>query len=305
MRILITGGSGLIGSQLIPYLEIQGHQVVRLVRNKKQNSETSLYWDPATGELVSEAIENFQVVIHLAGENVSSGRWSKKRKEQIRNSRIRSTGLLAEKLKKLKNPPDLLISASAIGYYGNRGEEILTEDSKKGEGFLADLVQEWEKVTTVAKDAGIRVAFLRFGVVLSARGGALGRILLPFKLGLGTIIGNGKQYMPWISIDDVNGVIDYIIKNDAISGAVNVVAPEAVTNNEYSKALGRALSRPVLFKVPGLVLSLALGEMAEQLLLSSSRVAPKVLTDHGYKFIYENIDQALSAILEKSDILIY
>ncbi len=302
MRILITGSSGLIGSQLIPYLEIQGHQVVRLVRNKKQKNETSIYWDPAAGELDSEAIENFQVVIHLAGENVSSGRWSKKRKKQIRDSRIKSTSLLAEKLKELKNPPDLLISASAIGYYGNRGEEILMEDSKKGEGFLADLVQDWEKVAAVAKDAGIRVVFLRFGVVLSARGGALARILLPFKLGIGTIIGDGKQYMPWISIDDVNGVIDYIIKNDAISGAVNVVAPETVTNYEYSKALGRTLSRPVPFKAPGLVLRLALGEMAEQLLLSSSRVAPKVLTDHGYKFIYENIDQALSTILEKSDI---
>jgi uncharacterized protein (TIGR01777 family) len=298
MRILITGSSGLIGSSLIPFLNDQGNEIVRLVRDKKIIDNTSIYWNPALKALDADAIENFQVVIHLAGENIASRRWTKKQKVKIYNSRIKSTRLLVEKLKNLKKPPELLICASATGYYGDRGEELLTETSSKGKGFLADLVWEWEKNASIAKDNGIRVVSLRMGVVLSGDGGALKKILLPFKMGLGTIVGNGQQYMPWISIDDVNTIIDFIIRNESISGAVNVVAPKPITNYEYSESLGKALSRPVFFKVPASILKLAFGEMAEQLVLSSSKVLPKVLTDHGFSFLHENIDQSLSALLE-------
>jgi uncharacterized protein (TIGR01777 family) len=298
MKILISGSSGLIGSSLIPFLNDQGNEIVRLVRDKKIIDNSSIYWNPALEALSADAIENFQVVIHLAGENIASRRWTKKQKVKIYNSRIKSTRLLVEKLKNLKKPPELLICASATGYYGDRGEELLTETSSKGKGFLADLVWEWEKNASIAKDNGIRVVSLRMGVVLSGNGGALKKILLPFKMGLGTIVGNGQQYMPWISIDDVNTIIDFIIRNESISGAINVVAPKPVTNYEYSKALGNALSRPVFFKAPASILKLAFGEMAEQLVLSSSKVLPKVLTDHGFSFLHANIDQSLTALLE-------
>jgi len=298
MRILITGSSGLIGSHLIPFLKDQGNSIVRLVRNKKFTDSTSIFWNPATEELDVTEIENFQVIIHLAGENISSRRWSKNQKQKIYDSRIKSTQLLVKKIKTLKIPPDLLICASAVGIYGNRGTEILTETSPKGKGFLPDLVWEWEKITSTAKDIGIRVVSLRTGVVLSGSGGALRMILLPFKMGLGAIVGDGKQFMPWISIDDVITIIEFIIKIDSISGAVNVVSPNPITNHEYSISLGRALSRPVFFRAPASFLKLVLGEMAEQLLLSSTKVIPKVLINHGYKFIHENIDQALSELLE-------
>jgi uncharacterized protein (TIGR01777 family) len=298
VRILVTGSSGLIGSHLIPFLEKEGNDVDRLVRNRNKIDDKNLFWDPEKEILDVHSIENYQVVIHLAGENISSHRWSKNHKEKIRESRIKGTRLLVERLKKTKLLPHLLICASAIGYYGNRGKEMLTETSHKGDGFLADLGGEWEDMSATAKDARVRVVTLRTGVVLSKSSGALVKMLLPFKLGLGSIVGDGNQYLPWISIDDVTGVIDFIIKNEEISGAVNVVAPETVTNYEYSKALGRALSRPVFFKVPVSLLKLVLGEMAEQLLLSSSRVVPKVLIDHGYKFVHENIDQALAAVLD-------
>ena len=297
MRILITGSSGFIGSHLIPYLQSQGNEIVRLVRSKNKIAGSSEFWDPLKEYLEVKSIENFQVVIHLAGQNISSRRWSKKQKENIYDSRILGTQLLVGKLKELRTPPDLLICASAVGIYGNQGTETLTETSKKGEGFLADLVWEWEKIACSAKDAGIRVVTMRTGVVLSNDGGLLRKILIPFKIGFGTVIGDGKQFMPWISIDDVNAVIDFIIKNRLISGPVNVVAPETITNYEYSKTLGKVLSRPVLFKAPAFILRLALGEMANDLLLSSSKVVPKVLTDHGYKFLHKNIDKALSAAL--------
>jgi uncharacterized protein (TIGR01777 family) len=298
MRTLITGSSGFIGSQLIPFLENRGNEIFRLVRNHNIVSETNIFWNPDKGELDKKLIENFQVIVHLAGENISSRRWSKKQKEKIYGSRINSTRFLVEILKKIKSPPHSLICASAVGIYGNRGSETLTEASPKGNGFLPDLVWEWEKIASSAEGFGIRVVSLRTGVVLSKRGGALAKLLLPFKIGLGSIVGSGNQYFPWITLNDVNEVISFIMENRAISGAVNVVAPETNTNYEFSKALGKVLRRPVIFKVPEAILKLILGEMADQLLLSSTKVVPEVLTKQGYNFLHKNIDEALAAVLE-------
>jgi uncharacterized protein (TIGR01777 family) len=296
MRILITGGSGFIGSHLTPLLENEGYEVYHLVRNKKKVDDTHLIWDPENDILDVHSIENFQIIIHLAGENISSRRWSKKQKEKILQSRIKSTRLLVEKIKETRIQPQLFISASAVGYYGDRGNEILTEESESGNGFLVDVVRQWENVASSVQEMGIRTVILRSGVVLSRRGGALTKTLLPFKLGLGMILGDGKQYIPWISIDDVIHVIKFIIQNNQITGVANLVAPEPVTNYQYSKVLGKELSRPVIFKAPSIILKLVLGEMAEGLLLSSNRVIPQKLTDHGYKFLHPTIDQAFNAI---------
>jgi len=297
MRILITGSSGLIGSQLIPFLEKKGNEVYRLVRDRNKAGDSNLFWDPENKVLDTESLENFHVIINLAGENISSRRWSPKQKERILQSRINSTSLLAEKLNEIENPPQLLISASAIGYYGDRGDEVLTEKSEIGSGFLADVVKNWEKSASIEQDGPIRKVYLRTGVVLSPYGGALARILLAFKLGLGAVIGSGKQFMPWISIEDVIEAIGFIIANDKINGPVNLTAPNPVTNYHFSKSLGKILSRPVLFKIPAFVLRGALGEMADALLLTSSRVIPQKLIDNGYSFKYSTIDEALKAIL--------
>jgi len=299
MRILLTGSSGLIGSALISFFQKQGDDIHCLVRQRNRVDKTHHFWDPLKGILDADLVENFQIVIHLAGENLSTIRWSDTIKSKIRESRIKSTRLLVEKMKSVKIRPSLFISASATGYYGDRGNDALTESSPKGEGFLADLVWEWENIASILKDFGIRVVSLRLGVVLSSSGGALAKILLLFRLGLGAVVGNGKQYIPWISIDEIRSIVDFIIKNEKISGAVNIVAPQAITNYEFSRALGKALSRPVMFRVPRFILKLFLGEMAEQLLLSSCRAEPKILTEHGYKFKHATIDQALETVLEK------
>ncbi len=297
MKILITGSSGLIGSQLIPFLEKKGNEVYRLIRDRNKLGDSKLFWDPENKVLDIESLENFQVIINLAGENISSRRWSSKQKEKILQSRINSTSLLAEKLNEIENPPQLLISASAIGYYGDRGDEILTEKSEIGSGFLAEVVKNWEKSASIAQDRPIRKVYLRTGVVLSSHGGALAKILLPFKLGLGAVIGSGKQYMPWVSIEDVIQAIGFVIANEKISGPVNLAAPNPVTNYQFSKSLGKILSRPVLFKIPAFVLRGVLGEMADALLLSSSRVIPQKLIDNGYSFIHPNIDDAFKSTL--------
>ena len=299
MRILITGSSGLVGSALVPHLTEKGYDIHRLVRNKKKGDQSPDYWDPQNGDLDVESLENFQVIIHLAGENISSKRWSKNQKEKISQSRIQSTRLLVDKLKNTKNPPRLFISASAIGFYGDRGSEILTEQSSKGNGFLADLVLDWENIALTIQSVGTRSVLLRSGIILSDQGGALAKILLPFKLGIGAILGDGQQYMSWISLTDVVQIIDFIIQNEHISGPVNVVSPEPVTNYQYSKALGKALARPVLFRAPSLILRLVLGEMADSLLLSSSRVIPQKLIDHAYSFSQPTLDQVFKEIFKK------
>jgi uncharacterized protein (TIGR01777 family) len=300
VHILVTGGSGLIGSHLIPFLEGEGHDVDSLVRNQAKSDDKHFFWDPDKEILETQVIENYDVIIHLAGENISSRRWSFKQKEKILQSRIKSTRLLVDKINETKKPPRLFISASAIGYYGDRGEELLTEKSESGDGFLADVVKKWEHIASSLQNSNIQRVFLRSGVVLSTRGGALAKVLLPFKFGLGTIIGNGSQYMSWISIEDIVHVIGFIIRTGEISGPVNLVAPKPVTNYQYSKSLGKALSRPVIFKVPVFVLRLFLGEMADALLLASNRVIPQKLTDHGYKFLHPTIDQAFNSMFSKN-----
>jgi uncharacterized protein (TIGR01777 family) len=296
MKILITGSSGLIGSQLIPFLEKKGNEVYRLIRDPNKISDSKIFWDPENKVLDTESLENFHVIINLAGENIASRRWSTKQKEKILHSRINGTTLLAEKLNATRNSPQLFISASATGYYGDRGDEILTESSEIGSGFLADVVKNWEKSASIVKDRPIRIVYLRTGVVLSSHGGALAKMLLPFNLGLGAVVGSGNQYMPWISIEDVIQAIGFIIANEKISGPLNLVAPNPVTNYQYSKALTNALSRPLLFKAPAFALRGVLGEMADALLLSSSRVIPQKLIDHGYSFAHPTIDEALRAI---------
>ena len=299
MRILITGSSGLVGSALIPFLKKQGHDIHCLVRHKNDVDATHHFWDPLKGILDENAVENFQIVIHLSGEKIPLRRWSNTIKKKILESRIKSTGLLVDKIKLLKVPPVLFISASGINYYGDRGQEVLTEKSTAGDGFLVDVVRKWERSSSELKDLGIRTIYLRMGVILSERGGALRKTRLPFKLGLGAILGKGTQYLPWISIDDITAIINFIIKNESISGVVNAVAPQAITNFEYSQAIGRVLSRPVIFRIPGFILRWIFGEMADQMLLSSSRAEPKVLADHGYQFVYKQIDQALASALGK------
>jgi uncharacterized protein (TIGR01777 family) len=299
MKVLLTGGSGLIGSHLSPFLEQQGYEVYHLVRNKNRTDNSHYLWAPENGILEKRSVENFQVVIHLAGENISSGRWSKNQKNKILSSRINSTRLLTDKIREIGNPPDVFICASAIGYYGDRGTEVLTENSEPGEGFLADVVKKWEQIASSIHYLGHRTVFLRTGVVLSKRGGALKKTLLPFKLGLGAILGSGQQYVSWISLSDLIHIINYIIQNKTISGAINAVSPQPITNRQYSKALGKALARPVILKTPSILLKIVLGEMANALLLSSSRVLPEKLTNSGYQFIHPTIDQAFEAIFKE------
>jgi uncharacterized protein len=294
MRILVTGSTGLIGSALISALSAQGHTVVRLVRGQPQ-AATDVRWNPATGQLDAAALEGLDAVVHLAGENVA-GRWTPEKKARIFDSRVQGTQLLSETLARLKNPPRALASASAIGFYGNRGNEVLREDSSLGTGFMAEVCRAWEAATEAASNAGIRVVHLRFGIVLSAQGGALAKMLTPFRLGLGGRIG-GNQYWSWIALDDSVGAICHALTTETLEGMVNIVAPQAVTNREFTTTLGRVLGRPTILPVPAFALRLALGEMADEALLSSARVEPARLAGTGYIFRYPNLEGALRHVL--------
>lgn len=295
MKVLITGSHGLVGSQLISFLTSQGHEVVRLGRNKSAYGQ--VLWDPAAGHIDKKALEGFDAVVHLAGDNIASGRWTRKKKRSIRESRIQGTTLLSETLASLSKPPKVLISASAIGYYGDRGEEVLTEESAPGAGFLAEVCREWEAATLTAKKRGIRVAELRIGVVLSPKGGALTKMLPPFRMGAGGRLGSGKQYMSWVALDDLIGIIQHVLTHDELDGPINAVAPNPITNNEFTVALGASLHRPTIFPVPGLAINLLLGEMASELLLSSARVQPKKLLSTGYSFRYPHIAPLLKQLV--------
>lgn len=297
MRVLITGSSGLVGSNLIPLLTTGGHEVARLVRSDAGGAADRILWKPNDGEIDRDALEGFDAVVHLAGANIGDKRWSAERKAQIRNSRVDGTKLLAEALAGLSSPPKVLVCASAIGYYGDRGDEELDEQSAAGEGFLADVCRDWETAANPARDKGIRVVHTRFGVILTPEGGALKKMLLPFKLGAGGVIGSGKQYWSWVAIDDVIGSILHALTNDAVSGPVNVTAPNPATNREFTKALGRVLSRPTIFPMPAFAARLALGEMANELLLASARVLPKKLLDTGYEFRHAELEAALRHVL--------
>jgi uncharacterized protein (TIGR01777 family) len=298
MNILVTGASGLIGSALVTFLTLTGHGVTRLVRSPPKPGERAAYWDPMAGTIEASAFDGVDVVVHLAGENIAA-RWTADKKVKIRDSRVRGTRVLCEALARLSTPPKALVSASAIGYYGDRGEAILTEDSAPGTGFLPEVCRAWEAETAPAGQQGIRVVQLRLGIVLSAAGGALAKMLPPFRLGLGGVLGTGRQYMSWIAIDDVIRTIQHAIVTDALQGPVNAVAPQVVTNREFTKTLGQVLGRPTLFPMPAFAARLMFGEMADALLLASARVQPVKLQAAGYSFRYPELEAALRHVLQK------
>jgi uncharacterized protein (TIGR01777 family) len=297
MRILVSGSSGLVGSALLPALTVSGDQVGRLVRSETTAGPLDVAWDPAAGRLDTTKIEGFEAVVHLAGENIAAGRWNEARKEAIRRSRVDGTLLLTRALAKLKNPPSIFVSASAIGYYGDRGDEILKETSDRGRGFLPAVCVAWESAAEPAGAAGLRVVHLRFGMILSKNGGALPRMLLPFRLGLGGPVGDGRQFMSWITLDDAVGAIRHALDSASIAGPVNAVSPSPLTNREFGRTLGRVLRRPAIAPLPAFAARLALGEMADALLLASARVVPGVLQATGYRFRHPELEMALRHLL--------
>ncbi len=297
MKILIAGSSGLIGSALIDSLGAAGHEIIRLRRNDRM--EGSPFWDPENGIMDLADVKDIDAVINLAGDSIAEGRWNDKKKDRILNSRVRGTRLLAEVFAASGNKPRVIVSASAVGVYGDRGDELVDETSEPGSGFLVDVCKQWEAATALAVDAGIRVVNVRFGVVLSAAGGALRKMLFPFKMGLGGPVGSGRQYMSWVSIDDVVEIIRYVIENDSLHGPVNVVSPNPVSNRQFTKTLGAVLHRPTIFPMPAFAARLAFGEMANELLLAGTRVAPKKLIDSGYKFRHPELAEALEHLLKK------
>jgi len=298
MNIVITGASGFIGTALVSSLRAAGNKITPLVRYHPSAREQALYWDPAGGKLESAGLENRDAVIHLAGESIT-GRWTAGKKQRIRSSRIEGTKLLASTLAELLHKPKVLVCASAIGYYGDRGDEVLREESPPGKSFLADTCVEWEAAAKPAADAGIRVVHLRIGVVLHPKGGALKQMLLPFKLGAGGIIGSGKQWWSWIALDDLVGAFEHALANQSLRGPVNAVAPQPATNAEFTRTLGRVLSRPTIFPMPVFAARLALGEMADELLLASARVEPARLAASGYAFRHPQLEPALRHLLGK------
>jgi uncharacterized protein (TIGR01777 family) len=299
MRILVTGSTGLIGTALIALLTTEGHEVGRLVRTPPRRDSEEIPWDPGAGRLDPLVLEGFDGVVHLSGENIGEGRWTAARKQAIVESRIKSTGLLCEALATLHQPPKVLVCASAIGYYGDRGDELLREDSAPGSGFLADLCRDWEGACQSAARKGIRVVNLRNGVVLSRRGGALPRMVLPFRLFVGGRVGSGKQFLSWIALDDVVAAILHALSTETLQGPVNAVAPNPATNFEFTKTLGHILKRPTLFPVPAFVLKSVFGQMGEELLLSSQRVEPARLLATGFGFRFPQLEGALRHALGK------
>lgn len=297
MKILVTGATGLVGSELVPFLSKQGHDVYRLTRGKAHEAH-DIIWDPVHKQLPKGRIEGTDVVVHLAGENIAGKRWNPTVKAELQRSRIEGTKLLCETISNLEAPPKTLICASAIGFYGHRGTEMLNETSAKGSGFLSDLCHDWEAACEPARAKGIRVVNLRIGVILSPKGGALAKMLTPFKMGGGGVVGSGNQYWSWIAIDDLIGIINFCITDEKISGPVNATAPCPVTNYEFTKTLGSVLSRPTIVPMPGFVARIALGEMANDLLLGSARVMPNRLSESGYRFQYSSLEPALKHLLE-------
>ncbi len=297
MKILITGASGLVGGDLSAFLSSGGHDVFSLTRQQKEDPH-SIHWDPAEGKIDEEKLNGFDAVVHLAGESIV-GRWSNAKKERILNSRAQGTKLLCETLAKQEQPPKVIVSASAIGYYGDRGDETLTEESTPGDLFLSDVCKQWEAATAPAAEKGIRVVNPRIGIVLSPKGGALAQMLFPFRMGGGGVIGSGKQWMSWIALDDVVGGIHHMIENESLSGPVNLVAPNPVTNKEFTKTLGKVLWRPTIIPMPGFAARLAFGQMADELLLASTRVEPAKLQQSGYDFRHTNLEDALRYLLGK------
>ena len=295
MRIGVTGATGLVGSALLPFLQGGGHDVVGLRRGAAGGGDGPR-WDPATGRVDAPGAP-LDAVVHLAGENIAGGRWNAARKARIRDSRVDGTGALCRGLAALDPPPATLVAASAVGFYGDRGDERLDESSPAGTGFLADVCQQWEAAAAPARDAGIRVVHLRIGIVLTPAGGALGQMLLPFKLGAGGVIGSGRQFMSWIALDDLIATVLHALSTDGLAGPVNAVAPNPVTNAEFTKTLGRVLRRPTILPMPAFGARLAFGEMADHLLLGGARIEPSRLRETGFDFGYPDLEGALRHLL--------
>ncbi|PYX48862.1 MAG: TIGR01777 family protein [Acidobacteria bacterium] len=295
-RILVSGVSGPIGAALLPPLKSRGYEVTRLVRGAAQ-SHDQISWDPAK-PIAPESVSGFDAVIHLAGESIV-GRWTEEKKAKIRSSRVTGTTALAQALAQAKEKPQVFASSSAIGYYGDRGSEVLNESSAPGEGFLSDVCREWEAATHDAVSAGIRTVSMRTGVVLSREGGALAKMLTPFKIGAGGKIGSGQQWMSWIDVQDMVGAIHHILKSDLLQGPVNMVAPRPVTNEEFTRTLASVLARPAIFPMPAFVVKLVFGEMGETVLLGSQRVEPTQLVMSGYPFRFSSLRASLENILKR------
>ncbi|GDY21913.1 epimerase [Verrucomicrobiota bacterium] len=297
MRILISGASGLIGSALVAKATALGHEVVRLVRSPPTATDrTARLWNPARGVLDPAAMHGFDAVVNLAGENIA-GRWTRAKKDRILQSRMQATSLLATTLARLSEPPRVFVSASAIGYYGNRGDEEMTELSGPGTGFEPQVCCDWEHAAAAAKERGIRTVFARFGIVLSAAGGALAKMLPAFRLGLGGVVGSGEQYWSWIALEDAVNAIFHLLETEALAGPVNLVSLEPATNREFTAALGAALRRPTVLPLPAFAVKLLFGQMGEEVLLSSTRVKPARLLETAFQFTRPHLDAALAHAL--------
>jgi uncharacterized protein len=296
LRIAVSGASGLIGSALTRHLTRDGHEVVPLVRRRPGTAERAIGWDPAQGTIDRAGLEGCDAIINLAGESVF-GRWTPAKKQRIRESRVAGTRLLSEAIARLERRPRVLLAASAIGYYGDRGAEPLDEQSPRGSDFLADVARDWEAATSPAAAAGVRVVNLRFGIVLTPTGGMLGKMLPAFRLGLGGPIGSGRQYLSWIALDDLLGAIRHLLANDAVSGPVNITAPHAVTQLDFVSTLGRVLRRPALLPIPMFALRLAFGDEAAAMMVSGQRVSPARLVASGYRFRFDSVEPTLRALL--------
>jgi uncharacterized protein (TIGR01777 family) len=297
MRILISGAAGLVGTAVDSRLVSAGHTVARLSRSSGPIRAGDVQWNPVSGELDSAAAEGADAVVHLAGASIADGRWTKERKSLLWSSRVDATRRLVAGLANLKQKPRVFIAASAIGYYGSRGDEILTESSAASNDFLANLVREWEAADQDAERASMRLVIFRFGMILSKKGGALARMLVPFRMGVGGRLGSGRQWMSWLTLDDAVGLIQYALAHDELRGVVNAVAPAPVRNSEFTATLARVLNRPAVFPAPPFALRLALGEMADALLLASQRVLPDRLSCLDYPFRHANLAEGLGAVL--------
>lgn len=298
MKIALAGSSGFIGSELVPFLKSQGHSIIHLIRVRSARSKEKIFWDPDNGVLDPDELEGVDAIINLSGENISDEKWTAEKKVKILESRLKSTSLIAHTINKMKTPPQVWIQASAIGYYGDTGDRIADEGSPPGSGFLAEVCREWEEATQTVRSE-TRVVLTRFGMVLSPKGGALKTMLTPFNLGIAGVIGSGKQWVSWITIDDLCRILLHCIYTPSLQGPVNVVSPESLTNHNFTKTLGTVLKKPTVISMPAFAAKIAFGEMAEEILLRSPRVYPRKLVETAYAFAYPHLEPALRHLLGK------